>query len=569
MLTLVDLGTHAHAAAALDVVIEGVPLTITDKLVAALDINRERGKASLDAQQLKTLHRRASRQIKTALQSFGYYKSEVQASLSHIDERWTARYDVTLGPPLRYQYIETDISGDGNSEPKLLALFETFPIRKNYIVDHTVYESAKRELIATAIELAYLDARFNRHEILVDLERNEAQLTLHLETGALFYFGNINFDQGELDREFLERYGRIKPGQRYSTKRLIALENALQNSGYFVDVAVTPRIDDAENHRVPIDVVLDAIKPSRFTFGLGYGTDTGARGKFGWEKRRVNRRGHRFISGLTLSQTSEEASARYIIPIRNPRNDRFSTFGTYLNDNPDTSESELGRIGISRSSVHGKTSVEYMLNFQHETFTVAGQQDTVDFLAPSVNLSWITADDRLFPTRGLRADISMVLAYDGILSNISFAQTYLRGKLLFPIGSHGRLILRGEAGVTFASDVTVLPASIRFFAGGDQSVRGFAYEELGPEDDDGNVIGGRYMIIGSAEYEHRITSAWSVSAFLDAGNAFDDFDEDLEQGVGVGVRWRSPVGPIRLDIANAVSKKGKPWRLHFTIGPDL
>ena len=137
------------------------------------------------------------------------------------------------------------------------------------------------------------------------------------------------------------------------------------------------------------------------------------------------------------------------------------------------------------------------------------------------------------------------------------------------LGSRGRVILRGEAGVTIASEVTVLPASIRFFAGGDQSVRGYDYKELGPVDENGEVIGGRYLLVGSIEYDHRITDDWSVAAFLDAGNAFDDFDEPLEQGAGFGVRWRSPVGPVRLDIANAISKPGNHWRVHFTIGPDL
>jgi translocation and assembly module TamA len=401
------------------------------------------------------------------------------------------------------------------------------------------------------------------------MQRYQAQLSLTLDTGPLFYFGDISLIQDDFDNAFLERFVDIEAGQRYSATRIIALENALRDTGYFLEVRANPRLADTVDQRVPIDVTFESIKPSSYEFGLGYGTDTGARARVGWERHRVNRRGHQFVANLRVSQRIQDASARYAIPIRNPRNDRFSIFSTYLNEEPDTSETELGRVGIGRATVHGRSRWEYLLTFQHETFTVADQTDTVNFLAPGVNFSWVTADDRLFPSRGLRADIGLILTYDGILSDVSFAQTRLLAKWLHPLGSAGRIIIRGEAGFTIASEVTVLPASIRFFAGGDQSVRGYDYKELGPVDENGEVIGCRYLLVGSMEYEHRITDVWSAAVFVDAGNAFDDFDETLERGAGFGVRWRSPVGPVRLDIANAITKPGKPWRVHFTIGPDL
>ncbi len=548
---------------------ENVPDQMQAKLLSAMAISRETSNQDLDEQTLKVLHRRAPSQIKTGLQSFGYYKSSVKAELERVENRWVARYIVSLGPPVRYNDVALEIVGEGRDEPRLRKLFDEFPIRVGYIVDHTVYESAKQNLLRTAIERGYLSAQLSRHEIRVDLDRNEARLSLSLDTGPLFYFGAVNLVQNEFDRDFLERYLAVRPGQRYSAARLIRMEQTLRNSGYFHEVEVRPRLDEAEDSRVPVDVILLSLKPSRYVFGLGYGTDTGARGKVEWERRRVNRRGHRFVSGLTLAQTTQNISARYMIPIRNPQNDRFSIFSTYLREDPDTSDSELGRIGISRSTVHGNTSWEFLLTFQRENFSVGEQKDTLDFLAPGINVSRVIADDRTSPRRGLRADISMILAYDGILSDFSFAQTHLRGKLLHAFGNRGRLILRGEAGLTFASEVTVLPASLRFFTGGDQSVRGYGYKDLGPVDDRGAVIGGRYLLVGSVEYEHMVSKQWSLAAFLDAGNAFDDFHVPLEKGVGFGARWHSPVGSVRLDIANAISRRDRPWRIHFSIGPDL
>ena len=552
-----------------EVRVEGVPEPLLSTLHSALGIMQESKKGDINEKHLRTLHRRAEGQIKTALQAFGYYKSEVKGNLQREKDRWIARYAVSVGPPLVYQDIQTEVTGAGGQEPGIQKLILNFPIKTGHVVDHGVYESTKRTWLRTAIDLGYLDARLSRREIRVDLERYRADLALILDTGPLFHFGSFNLIQDEFDENFLRRYIQIEPGQRYSAAKLIALETAFRDSGYFLEATVQPRIKDAVDHRVPVDIILEPLKPSSYVFGLGYGTDTGARGKAGWERRRVNRRGHRFGADLTLSETSKALSARYMIPIRNPQEDRFSVFAKYLNDNPDSSDSELGKIGVSRSTVHGNTHWEYGLSFQRETFTVAEQTDTVDFLTPVISLSRVTSDDRLFPKRGLRTDIGMILAYDGILSDVSFAQIHLRAKLIRSLGKRGRLLLRGEAGITSASDVTVLPASIRFFTGGDQTVRGFGYQELGPMDASGEVIGGRYLLIGSVEYEYRIKPDWSVALFLDSGNAFDDFDEPLEQGAGLGVRWHSPVGPVRLDLANALTKSGHPWRVHFSIGPDL
>ncbi|HAI23845.1 MAG TPA: outer membrane protein assembly factor, partial [Alcanivorax sp.] len=119
------------------------------------------------------------------------------------------------------------------------------------------------------------------------------------------------------------------------------------------------------------------------------------------------------------------------------------------------------------------------------------------------------------------------------------------------------------------SDVTELPASIRFFAGGDASVRGFAYESLGPLDNDGEVIGGRHLLVGSLEYDHPISEQWSLAVFTDAGNAFNNFDDyEIRHSAGFGVRWRSPLGPIRVDFARGI-EEGREWRLHLSMGPDL
>ncbi len=549
--------------------LEGVPAEIHDAVLASIGLQQQGEKGPLDEQTVRFLHRRAAGQIRTALQAFGYYRAEVTSALERQPERWVARYRVTPGEPIQYSDVTVELTGDGAQEDALSKRVIDFPIRVGDALVHESYEQAKQDLLRAALDTGYLDAQFTTREIRVDLQTYRAELSLRLDTGSLYHFGLINIVQDAFDRAFIERFVQISPGDRYSPRRLIELERTLRDTDYFSTVTVQPRVRLADEREVPVDVKLAMRPPSKYTFGVGYGTDTGARGSAGWERRWVNRRGHRIGANARISQIAEEVAANYTIPIRNPITDQLSFVAGYTNDHPDNLDSEIGRIGVIRSTLHGRTRVAYSLFFQHETYVVSDQADSVYFLMPGASLSRVVADDRIFPNKGLRLAVSARGAYQGVVSDISFLQLTVQGKAVRRLWRNGRILLRGDAGATLASEVEVVPASLRFYAGGDQSVRGYDYQELGPVDENGKVIGGRYLLVGSVEYEHQLSDQWSAAAFFDIGNAFDEFEEPLEEGAGVGIRWRSPVGPVRLDVANAISKQGRPWRLHITIGPDL
>jgi len=175
----------------------------------------------------------------------------------------------------------------------------------------------------------------------------------------------------------------------------------------------------------------------------------------------------------------------------------------------------------------------------------------------------------LYPSRGSRIGVDLLGSADALGSDVSFLQARLAGKWVHRVSDAGRVILRGEVGSTLVDTVEDLPASKRFYAGGDQSIRGYGFEELGPTDASGNVVGGKYLLVGSVEYERRLFGKWGAAVFYDAGNAFNAIDEGFNHGTGIGLRWNSPVGPVRIDLAVALSKPGDPLRLHFVIGPDL
>jgi translocation and assembly module TamA len=194
--------------------------------------------------------------------------------------------------------------------------------------------------------------------------------------------------------------------------------------------------------------------------------------------------------------------------------------------------------------------------------------DTTALLIPAASYAHVRADNRLLTRRGYSLQFDLRGAVEQLLSDMSFTQAGLKAKLIQPVFRRDRLIARAQAGSTWTDSFDELPATLRYFAGGDQSVRGYGFEELGPRDASGEVIGGKHLLFGSLEYEHRVRGDWGVAVFYDTGNAFNSVHDGLESGAGIGLRWRSPVGMVRVDLASAISADNG-LRLHFTLGPDL
>jgi translocation and assembly module TamA len=209
------------------------------------------------------------------------------------------------------------------------------------------------------------------------------------------------------------------------------------------------------------------------------------------------------------------------------------------------------------------------LEYQREEYEVADTRDRSELLIPGVSWSRSWGSDLISTLNGLRFDLSVQGAREELLSDANFVQLQSGIKFIKNLGARTRMIARGQMGSTWTSDFEDLPSSVRFFTGGAQSVRGYAYQSLGPENDDGEVEGGKHLMIGSLEFDRRIRGNWSLAVFVDGGNAIDSLGDDLQRSVGFGVRWQSPVGPVRIDLASAISRSGDPWRLHINIGPDL
>lgn len=567
----------AQAAVDVEVRIEGLKDELEENVLAFLGIaarieeqSEEEKARPLGEREIRELHQQAPGEIHRALQPFGFYAPTIETSLQHGDDGWIATYDVDAGAPTRIGHVEIRVEGEARELPEVEALLAKPGISEGDILNHPAYGSVKERLLEAVYSAGYLDAEYARSEMLVHPEQHRAGIYLVLESGPRYYFGNIDIEQDILDPAFVARFNDIERGEPFDTERLIDLQLSLSGSDYFSAVNVDVQREDTTDFRVPVTVTAEPRDTQSYSVGLGYGTDTGPRLTLGTEFRRINRRGHQFNADVQLSEVRNSFIAQYHVPIENVAADRLTWFASLQQVEIGDSDSDVFSVGVSREDTwHGLRRRLY-LRFDRENFRFGEQPGgNATLLYPGVNLTWQRADDALFPRRGISVSLDLHGAPESPLSETTFVQTTLGVRTVLPLGRRARLLLRGEVGVTEAANFDDLPPSQRFFTGGDRTVRGYGFEELAPEDDFGNDVGGRYLRVGSVEVDYLVWGDFGLAAFFDAGNATNSLDGDLVSGVGLGLRYRSPVGMIRIDFAHPLDDPDRDFRLHISLGPDL
>lgn len=312
--------------------------------------------------------KKAPDEIRLALQPFGYYRSEIETELAPTEDGWRASYRIDPGPPVPIRELDLQLTGEATGDERFQALLEQFPVKRGAVLNHATYEHAKRALQRLAAERGYLDARLTRQEVRVDLVAYAAGIALHFDTGPRYRFGPVTIAQGILDPAFVARFIPFKPGDPYSTGALLELQNVLGDSDYFANVEVRPHPEQAVDREIPIEVRLSPLKPDKYSLGLGYGTDTGARGSLGWERRYFSAEGHRLRADLQASEIKNSLTSVYVIPIRDPRTD-YITFSAGLSDeDTKTAESEIRSFGASLTHARGNWREALSINYHNEKF---------------------------------------------------------------------------------------------------------------------------------------------------------------------------------------------------------
>lgn len=562
----------ASAQQKLAVVISGVSKEIQENIRAFMSIAQEEGRRGLTGPRVRRLYRKSLEELRIAMQPFGYYGPRVESSLEETAEGWRATYRIEPGEPVRVAKLEIVILGEGGDDPALGNLVDRFPLQQGDVFVHARYEEGKRLLLRQALNNGYLNSSYAEHQARVYPDRHAVEIRLVLASGIRYHFGKVAFSDTVVKPELIAHFSNIREGEPYAAAKLFDLQNALFDSDYFSHVEVTPRLDLVKGREVPVFVDLMPSRRHRYSIGIGYGTDTKLRGSLGYNNRRLNRRGHRFRSSLRFSRLRESLTAGYIIPFRDPKTDFWELMATMINDHPDDSrDEETYIIGVSRQTSPRRNWIEtWYLDYRRDSFRLSDEFGNSKLLVPGLTIDRIKGKSKANVQSGNRITLDLRGGHEKLFSDVSFFQPLLTVKIVQNITGKSRLLLRGDVAATVISGFGDLPLSLRYYAGGDTSVRGFGYQKLGPKNASGDAIGARQKLVGSVEYDYLFREKWSVAAFVDSGNAFDEWDDfSLERGAGFGVRWYSPVGPLRIDLAWPVSVGDGNPRLHIIFGPEL
>jgi translocation and assembly module TamA len=509
-------------------------------------------------------------EVRPALEAFGYYDARLRARRTGAAEDcWTVELTIEPGAPVAVRAADIELVGAATDDAAMRALVDAFPLPPGRTLTHGSYREFKDRLAAVARERGYLDARFTEERLDVYVDEQAADLKLTFDSGLRYAFGEVTFTTDALRPDVLASFVPFEPGDPYDANLVADLQRALTASEYFAQARVSPQFDAAGGGVIPIRVDADPAEPRNSAIGVGFSTDDGPRFSYSRENVRRNVAGHRYELDVLLSPVRQNATFDYRMPIGDPLRDWWGMRAGVEREDIDAGVGSVVRVGPYRVHVDGDRSVTRFVDLLVERDQIGGS--TLDTTLVLPGLSWARSyrDDLVRPREGYRLSYGVAVG----VGDVELVQSDVRVKWLTALPWEARLIVRGRAGVILEDHAfDRVPLSLRFFAGGDNSVRGYDYESLGPRNALGELIGGNRVFEASVEYEHPLTESWSIAAFVDTGNAFLGSDFKLRTGAGIGARWFTPIGPIRLDVAwpidTAPGEDAGP-RLHISLGPDL
>jgi translocation and assembly module TamA len=513
--------------------------------------------------------------VETALQPFGYYRSEIKAELKEQDDSYLVNVEIKTAAPVRVRYLDLWLVGAGVEEKELQKEKRFFPQQSRDVLHHETYEDGKKALRQKAIDLGYLKATYKKSRVTVHAEEGVADIEMTLDTGPLYKFGSVTIEGGldRFDEAFLRRFLSFKAGETFSHKELHRTRLNFYQSNRFAEVVMEPLLNQVEDLAVPIHVTLVTGKQQHWRTGIGYGTNTGARVSLNYENTQVNELPHVYNFDVLASEKAQSIETRYTIPLSGHVENKLISKLGFIHEDLSAYETQIyyTEMELKHGFDNDKVGSVY-LRYSLEDSDVGTDDNNSHLLIPGLRYSHRSYDDLINPKKGYQLRFEVRGSYEGPLSDMTFGQVIGAGSFMWPLGKRLTLHSRAEAATTFyTDDFTEIPASMRFFIGGNNSVRGYDYKSRGPEDENGDVIGGDSLLVGSLECEYALTDDWGLAVFYDVGSAFDASDKDPEfvSGAGVGVRRYTLIGPIKIDLATRVSESGDKVTLHLSVGFDI
>lgn len=584
----------AHAATIGRVDVTGLDPAMTLNVHAALSLEDAQGKAVSDAR-LAYLLRVAEDETREALEPFGRYSPQitiatVPASVEGLapEAPVDVRIAVVPGEPVRVRSATVAIEGEGRDDRYLKQELDAFQPKIGDVFEHATYEKSKAFITRRLAERGYFDADFLARRVEVTRAERAADIDLRWDSGNRYDMGEVVFDQGPkpaVRDALLRRFVYWKEGEYYHQGRLDRLRKSLDGLDYFSRIDIEPRPEDAVDGRVPVTVRLTPAKRSIYSLGASYGTESGAGVSMGVERRYLNSRGHKALAQLDYAEKRKTLTLQYRVPAFAWRDGWYTAGLQFADEQTDYIDSRRMEFVGSRSGQYNRNlNLVASVHVLRERWAYPALADdgggalapiqyryaTATF--PALVAEYANVDDRIAPRRGFGGALTLRAGARALGSDANFAQVHVRGSWFRGLGPQDRLILRGELGHTFSGALVDMPPSLRFYAGGDRSVRGYGYREIGPriETDRGLYsVGAKNVVVASAEYERYFTPTWGAAVFVDGGSAFDGRIDRWRTGVGIGVRWKSPVGPLRIDLGHGLDDPDSTVTLHINLGADL
>ena len=537
-----------------------------DQLLNILSVHRQRNSPYLTPDYIERLYEKGTSELKKALQVFGYYKATINSTINKEQTSWLIEYTINAGPAIKVGDLNIVITGSGRNDEAVRNWYQAFPLASGDTLDQQKYEQAKSSVRQILQDYGYLDGQLTAHELRISLTNNSADVVLHINTGDRYRFGDISFIQDIFALSYLNGFLPFASGDFYQTSLLTELQKLLSQSGEFQRIEVTPQIDQTTDQQIPVRVLLVPRKPKRYSIGIGYGTDTGARARLGFQRRQITATGHRADFDVFYSQVKTEFTANYYIPLKKPASDFFNLNATRTIE--DTDDLYRQTNSTSLSTVYALKTWERTLKLTYldESYRIGQEDETSQLLIPGIVFRYIPTSPGKLDVMQWRMNFEIKGADETVLSDTTFVQNRFTLNNRLPLIPKVALLSRADVGWSNTKDFKLLPVSQRFFAGGDNSIRGYAYNSLGPEDANGDVVGGSHLLVGSVELQYAFKPNWDIATFIDAGNAFNDGHYETLKGAGFGFGYALPIGSLRAYAANALDKDGNPWRLHITVG---
>ncbi len=510
-------------------------------------------------------------EIRNTLEAWGYYDSKVSSRIEpRAEGGFHATFDITTGEPVLVTESRVSVTGDAAKAPGVASALQAFTPKVGQRFDHAQYEASKSAIETALADNGYLGARLTAHRVEVTAAAHRAVIELAWDGGPGYRFGPTTFTGAQFDAVFLERYVAWKEGDDYSSSKVAEMQRRLVGADYFSTVTVQPRPEKAVDNAVPVEVTLSPAKRTVYSAAVYASTDRGAGVDLGIQRRWMNSRGHKGQANIDVAQRLQELELSYRVQLPGTRSRVLNLAGAYSDETTESSVSQTEKLAANVSRKWGGYTTMWGLQFLAGDFEIGSERGNSALTFLEAALTHASSDQPTFALHGFSYTVSARFTPVEALTDTRFASARLEAKWLHSFGDATRLIVRGEVGKMTVDDFNELPPELRFFAGGDRSIRGFGYEEIGSRNAAGDVIGGDTLAEASGELEYYWRKNLGAAVFVDAGDAFLGDDFVLHMGVGAGIRYKSPVGVLRLDLAYPVeSIDASGWQVHFNIGPDF